>query len=291
MLRKNEPIVPTERRLRAFNDLKSALLNAPALGIYRAQGEIIIDVDSSAVATGAVCQQRQDGKLVVLEFASRCFSKSERNLCATRRELTGLVFALKHFRSYLLGHHFVCRVDNMALSYIQKQKNPTGQLARYLDLIADYDFTLEHRPGKNHQNADAISRIRPCERGLNGEPCKQCHKRVTGKHVNAVQTRRQRRLRQTDRSASNDYDVRDSHCNDTKPIVPSDPSVYFQNGPSPMLCDTAIDSELESLDVCVIMRTKFLNSLHRPDNVNKIAAGRARQEVYLHAQHPQPLPI
>ena len=83
------------------------------------------------------------------------------------------------------------------------------------------------------------------------QPCKQCHKRVTGKHVNAVQTRRQTRLRQTDRSASNDYDVRDSHCNDTKPIVPSDPSVYFQNGPSPILCDTAIDSELESLDdVC-----------------------------------------
>ena len=36
----------------------------------------------------------------------------------------------------------------MALSYMQKQKNPTGQLARYLDLIADYDFSLEHRPGK-----------------------------------------------------------------------------------------------------------------------------------------------
>ena len=81
MLRKNEPIVPTERRLRAFNGLKSALLNAPALGIYRAQGEIIVDVDSSAVATGAVCQQKQDDKLVVREFASSCF-RNQNEICA-----------------------------------------------------------------------------------------------------------------------------------------------------------------------------------------------------------------
>ena len=118
-------------------------------------------------------------------------------------------------------------------------------------MIADYDFSLEHRLGKYSQNVDAISRIRPCERGLNGQPCKQCHKSVTGMHVNAVQTRRKMRLRQTDRSADKEYDVRDSHCNDTQPIVPSDSSMNFQKGPSPILCDPAIDSELESLDdVC-----------------------------------------
>jgi len=41
-------------------------------------------------------------------------------------------------------------------------------------------------------NADSVSRGRPCELD-NGEPCRQCHRRVTEQHlINAVQTRSQR---------------------------------------------------------------------------------------------------
>ena len=188
MLRKNEAIVPTKRRLDAFQDLKSALLNAPILGIYRPDGEIVVDVDTSLTSCGAVCSQFQDNVLRPLFFASRCLSKSERNLCAYRREMLGLIFALKKFRPYLLGlsTDFRVRVDNMALKNLLSIKNPTGQLARHLDLIADYRFTLEHRPGKWHQNCDSLSRLRPCSEGIGGDPCKQCRKLVTGEHINVV---------------------------------------------------------------------------------------------------------
>lgn len=43
-------------------------------------------------------------------------------------------------------------------------KNPEGQLARWVDILSAYDMDIEHRPGKLHQNADAMSRI----------PCHQC---------------------------------------------------------------------------------------------------------------------
>ena len=79
----------------------------------------------------------------------------------------------------------------MALKSLLTVKNPTAQLARHLDFLADYDFTLEHRPGRAHQNCDALSRLRPCTDGPNSEPCKQCKKLVTGEHVNTVTTRRQ----------------------------------------------------------------------------------------------------
>ena len=195
MLRKDVAIVATEKRLNAFQDLKSALVNAPILAIYRNDCPILIDVDTSSYSTGSVCQQYQDGELRVLEYASKCLSKSERNLCAYRRELIGLIFALKKFRPYLLGRKFTIRVDNMALQHMLTTKQPTAQLSRYLDFIADFDFTLEHRLGKHHQNCDALSRLRPCTEGVDGGPCRQCRKVITGEHVNAVETRRQARLK------------------------------------------------------------------------------------------------
>ena len=43
-------------------------------------------------------------------------------------------------------------------------KNPQGQLARWIEMLSSYDFYIEHRPGKFHNNADSLSRI----------PCRQC---------------------------------------------------------------------------------------------------------------------
>ena len=43
-------------------------------------------------------------------------------------------------------------------------KDPEGQLARWMDVLSTYDFTIEHRPGRLHKNADGLSRA----------PCKQC---------------------------------------------------------------------------------------------------------------------
>ena len=50
-------------------------------------------------------------------------------------------------------------------------RQPQGQLARWLEKLQIYDFTVEHRPGSEHKNADALSR-RPCA----DENCKQCNR-------------------------------------------------------------------------------------------------------------------
>ena len=35
-------------------------------------------------------------------------------------------------------------------------------MARWLESLAEYEFTVRHRPGKKHTNADALSRV-PCQ--------------------------------------------------------------------------------------------------------------------------------
>jgi len=190
-LRRGVPLEPTERRQKAFDRLKQMLSSAPVLAVPRDDPncQYVIDTDASNFAASGICQQWQDGKLRVIEYASRVFNQAERNYCATRREMAAVIFALRQFRPYLLGRKFLIRVDNQALSFFMRLRNPTGQAARYLDFLADYDFEISHRGSAQNRNADGVSRIPPCSL-KNGEPCDQCVKRVIGQHaVNAVTTR------------------------------------------------------------------------------------------------------
>lgn len=190
-LRRGVALEKTPRRVEAFEKLKASLLSAPILAVPRDDPECryVIDTDASNHSAGAVCQQWQDGKLRVIEYASRAFSRAERSYCSTRREMSALIFALRQFRPYLLCREFDIRVDNQALSFFQRLKNPGAQAARYLDFLADFQYKIIFRRGASSGNADGLSRFPPCS-VKDGEPCDQCLKRVIGKHqVNAVQTR------------------------------------------------------------------------------------------------------
>ena len=51
------------------------------------------------------------------------------------------------------------RTDHSALKSLMKTKDPEGQTARWLETLASFNFEIQHRPGKRHTNADALSRI------------------------------------------------------------------------------------------------------------------------------------
>ena len=153
----------------AFLTLKQALTSAPILGYPRPEGQLILDTDASNFAVGAVLSQVQDGEERVLAYYSQVLNQQERNYCVTRRELLAVVKAVSHFHHYLYGHHFHTRTDHAALRWLFSFRHPEGQLARWLERLQEYDFTIQYRPGIAHTNADAMSR-RPCVHN----PCKGC---------------------------------------------------------------------------------------------------------------------
>ncbi len=106
--------------------------------------------------------QNIDGQERVIAFASRTLTKSERRYCVTRKELLALVHFVKYFRHYLYGKKFKVRTDHGSLRWLMKFKNPEGQIARWLEVLSSYDMNIVHRPGRMHQNADGLSRVR-CE--------------------------------------------------------------------------------------------------------------------------------
>ena len=66
---------------------------------------------------------------------------------------------MKIFKQYLLGRRFRVRTDHAALSWLRHTPDPIGQQARWLERMEEFDFVIEHRAGKSHGNADALSRI------------------------------------------------------------------------------------------------------------------------------------
>ena len=52
-------------------------------------------------------------------------------------------------------------------------KNPEGQTARWIETLGIHDLEVEHRQGRNHENADGLSR-RPCD---NFSHCERSEKR------------------------------------------------------------------------------------------------------------------
>ena len=41
--------------------------------------------------------------------------------------------------------------------WLQNFKSPEGQLARWLEKLQEFQFTIVHQPGRKHNNADALS--------------------------------------------------------------------------------------------------------------------------------------
>jgi transposase InsO family protein len=152
----------------AFNTLKQKLTEAPILALPRDGCRYILDTDASDHGIGAVLSQIQGGEERVICYASRLYSSAEKRYCVTRKELLAAVHFLKSHRQYLLGREFLLRTDHAALQWLRRTPEPIGQQGRWLEILEEFNFTVEHRPGAKHGNADALSR-RPCKQcGLNG---------------------------------------------------------------------------------------------------------------------------
>lgn len=90
----------------------------------------------------------------------------------------------EYFKQYLQGRKFRVRTGHQALVWLFKIKEPKGRIARWIEILSAYDFSIEYRPGHKHGNADALSRCpnpHSCECSVETKlkcgPCKKYIKR------------------------------------------------------------------------------------------------------------------
>lgn len=143
----------------AFNQLKATLITAPVLSYPDPNKTFILDTDASDVGVGAVLSQEEGGLERVIAYASQALTKEERKYATTKKELLAMVTFTKYFKHFFLGKEFVLHTDHNSLRWLHNFQGLEGQLARWVEQLASFHYKIVHRPGKQHGNADALSRL------------------------------------------------------------------------------------------------------------------------------------
>ena len=124
--------------------------------------QFILQTDASALGVGAVLLQQGDTKkLQPVEFFSATFTPTERNYDIYKRELLAIMKALAHWRPYLgwTKEPFLIQTDHANLQYRKSPRNLNRRTARWHADLQDYDFILQHIPGKTNMLPDLLSRL------------------------------------------------------------------------------------------------------------------------------------
>lgn len=144
---------------KSFEIIKNCLVNTPILAYPNFEKEFIIVTDASKVGVGGTLCQNYDGLLKPISYFSRSFTKGESNKATIEQELLGIYFSIMHFRPYIYLKKFKVLTDHKPLIYLFSLKNPSSRLTRIRLELEEFDFSVEHIPGKNNCISDALSRV------------------------------------------------------------------------------------------------------------------------------------
>lgn len=169
-----EPFVWTDEDQVAFETLRTCLTTKPILAYPDFSKQFLLFTDACNYGIGAILSQIQDGNEVVIAYASRQLRKPELNYATVEKEALAVIFAIKSFRHYLLDEPFLVISDHSPLQWLQNQKDNNGRLGRWAIQLASTNYRIQYKPGRVHQNADCLSRIKVAviqEKGKQKEIC------------------------------------------------------------------------------------------------------------------------
>ena len=147
---------------KSFQELKGLLTKYPVLAFPITNKEFIVEVDACKTAVGGVLHQEQhDGTVRPVSYCSYALSPTQQNWEPYSQETFALVLAVRKWHPYLFGNRFMFRSDHDPLKNIRSKKDPRGKIANWLMELEEYDYEIEHVPGKDNIVADCLSRSKP----------------------------------------------------------------------------------------------------------------------------------
>lgn len=149
-----------ETQVNAFNNLKKKLCDAPVLSFLNQSYETELHTDASIDGYGAILMQKlpDDGQLHPVYYMSKKTSDAERKYSSYELEILAVVEALKKFRVYLLGINFKIVTDCNAFTKTMEKKDLCTRVARWILLLQEFNYKVEHRSGSRMRHVDFLSR-------------------------------------------------------------------------------------------------------------------------------------
>ena len=139
---------------KSFQELKQRLITAPMLTIPSGTGGFVIYSDASHRGLG--CVLMKNGKVVA--YASCWLKNYKKNYPTYDLELAVVIFALKIWRHYLYRERCEIFTNHKSLKYFFTLNELNMRQRRWLELVKDYDCSINYHPGKANVVADAFSR-------------------------------------------------------------------------------------------------------------------------------------
>ena len=160
--RKGVKFVWSESCQHAFDKLKSAISKGVKNFIFDPNAKTFVTVDASDVGLGATLTQLQQGREVPIAHASHTLQPRERNYAVNEKEALACVWACENWDKYLLGRHFVLRTDHETLTKLltsSTDSRKSAKFCRWMERLAEFDYTVEYLQGSKNYVADALSRL------------------------------------------------------------------------------------------------------------------------------------
>ena len=139
--------------------MKEALQHAPIFQLADPSRGYIVTIATNDFAMGAVLSQVWDDGEHPVSYKSRKMNAAEMNYPTHERELLAIIRALRVCRHYLLGKPFKIVTDHHSLKYLITQPNLSRRQARWVEMIAEFDFEVVHRQGKSNVVEDTLSKL------------------------------------------------------------------------------------------------------------------------------------
>ncbi|CCF49977.1 hypothetical protein NDA11_007394 [Ustilago hordei] len=149
-----------EEAQQAFHKLIQAFTMAGVLRHFDYHLPTRLETDASDFAITGVLKQEHEGCWHPMAFYSQKMSSVEKNYEIHNKELLAVVTCLTQWRHMLAGlpSQLVILTDHKVLKYFKLQCHITGQQARWVVLLADFDFMLQYQPGDKGGKPDALTR-------------------------------------------------------------------------------------------------------------------------------------
>ena len=164
LLQHNSKWIWGQEQIKAFELAKQNLASPPLLVHFDPEKPIVLSCDASPYGIGAVLSHTIEGREQPIAFASRTLAAAEQNYSQLDKEALAIIYGVKRFHEYLVGHKFTIVSDHKPLQYLFNEKKTIPQMAsprvqRWALTLSGYDYNIVYKPGKHHCNADMLSRL------------------------------------------------------------------------------------------------------------------------------------
>jgi hypothetical protein len=154
LIRENAKLEWGEPQQAAFDKVKGILCFGQLLVYHDFSKPFLHTTDTSKVTVAAVLSQEHDSINRHVAFASQ----AERNYSASEKEMLGVIWSTKLFRSYLYRGRFLLNTDNSAVTHLRNFADNNARHTRWALRPAGSEFDIVLKPGTLIRHVDALSR-------------------------------------------------------------------------------------------------------------------------------------